>query len=62
MEEITQFAKLTKGNLKVKGFGNIQTDRSSGQAIIGYIIQGKGLQAFETFTSKTIMKRELAKL
>src|SRR5450432_352258 len=62
IEEITQFSKLTKGNLKVKGFGNIQTDRSSGQAIIRYITQGKGLRAFETFTSRTIMKRELAKL
>ena len=62
MEEITQFAKLTKGNLQVKGFGNIQTDRSSGQAIIGYITQGKGFQDYQTFTSRTIMKRELAKL
>ena len=62
VEEITQFAKLTKGNLKVKGFGNIQTDRSSGQAIIGYITQGKGFHSYETFTSRTIMKRELAKL
>jgi hypothetical protein len=62
MDEITQFAKLIRGNLMVKSFGNIQTDRSSGQAIIGYITQGKGLQAFETFTSRTIIKRELAKL
>lgn len=62
MEEITEFAKLTRGNLMVKCFGNIQTDRSSGQTIIGYITQGKGLKAFETFTSRTIMKRELAKL
>ena len=62
VEEITQFAKLIKGNLKVKGFGNIQTDRSSGQVIISYITQGKGLHSYETFTSKTIMKRELAKL
>jgi hypothetical protein len=62
MDEVTEFAKLTKVKFGVIRFGNIQTDRSSGQTILGYVSQGKGFQEFETFTSRTIMKRELARL
>jgi len=62
MEEIDLFSNIVDVKLKIKRFGNIQTDRSSGQAIIEYATQGKGLHDFETFTSRTIMKRELAKL
>ncbi|MBS1666672.1 MAG: hypothetical protein JST58_04775 [Bacteroidetes bacterium] len=62
MDEIELYSHKAQVNLKIKRFGNIQTERSSGQAIIGYIAQGKGLQDFETFTSRIIMKRELAKL
>ena len=62
MGEIELFSQIDSVNLKIKRFGNIQTERSSGQAIIAYIAQGKGLRDFETFTSRIIMKREVARL
>lgn len=63
IDEIKAWAKGTKGKIKdVKQFGAILVDRSSGQKIIDNVKLGLGLQDYTSFTSKTILKRELKRI
>ena len=63
IDELKAWAKGTKGKIKdVKQFGAILVDRSSGQKIIDNVKLGLGLQDYTSFTSKTILKRELKRI
>ena len=63
IEEIKAWAKGNKGKIKeVKQFGAILVDRASGQKIIDNVKLGLGLQDYTSFTSKTILKRELKRI
>ena len=63
IDEIKAWAKEKKGKIKeVKQFGAILVDRSSGQKIIDNVKLGLGLQDYTSFTSKTILKRELKRI
>lgn len=63
IEEVKKFVTSTNGWIQcTKCFGNINTDRSSGQLIIENVREGKGIGDFNSFASKTIIKRELAKI
>jgi hypothetical protein len=63
IDEIKAWVKSTKGFVKdVKQYGAINIDRSSGQLITDNIKEGKGFSDYTSFASRTIIKRELAKL
>lgn len=63
IDEIKAFTKETKGLIKdIRQFGNIYTDRRSGQLITDNIKEGKGLAAYTSFAAKTIIRREIAKV
>ena len=63
IDEIKQYAELNKDIIaSIKTFGNIETDRSSGQNIIQSVKSGRGNDGFIGFATKAVIKRELAKV
>jgi hypothetical protein len=63
IDEVKQYAELNKDIItSVKAFGNIETDRSSGQNIIQSVKSGRGNDGFVGFATKAVIKRELAKV
>ena len=63
IDEIKQYAELNKDIIaSVKAFGNIETDRSSGQNIIQSVKSGRGKDGFVGFATKAVIKRELSKI
>lgn len=63
VDELIQFARHSGGMVKsVTPFGNIYVDRASGQLITENVRKGVGLSGYHSFASKTIIKREIAKI
>lgn len=63
IDEVRNWAKQTKSLLKgVRLFGAINVDRSSGQQITENIKEGRGITDYTSFASRTIIKREIAKV
>ena len=63
IDEVKQWVKSTNSLVKeVKFFGAINVDRSSGQQITENIKEGRGISDYTSFASRTIIKREIAKL
>jgi hypothetical protein len=63
IDEVRTFVKNTRGLIKgVKPFGDIYVDRNSGLAITENIKEGRGMADYYSFTSRTVIKREMAKI
>jgi len=63
IEELALFAKSTKGLIKaVMPFGDIFPERQSGSLITENVKSGKGMDAYNLFISKIIIRREIAKV
>lgn len=63
IDQLNEFAKKGKESVtKVIRFGDIHVDRHSGQIITENIRNGVGLSAYNSFSAKTIIKREMAKV
>lgn len=63
LQEVNSYAEENKDLVKgVCQFGNISTDRISGQNIMENVKDGKGFSSYTGFATKTIMKRELQKV
>lgn len=62
-DEIRVYANKTKGAIaNIKLFGDLHPDRYSTKQIIESIMAGKGMADYNSFSSRTIIKRELSKL
>lgn len=63
ISEVASFVKNTKGLIKeMKLFGNIYTERQSGIEIIYNIKNGLGIEAYKSFPTRIIIKKELDKI
>jgi hypothetical protein len=63
IDEIKLFAGKSKGAITgVKTFGNLHPGRYSTKQIIEKIMTGKGFSDYNSFSSRTVIKREIAKL
>ncbi len=63
IDEVKQYADANKEVItSVRVFGNIETDRSSGQNIIQSAKSGRGNDGFVGFATRAVIKRELAKV
>ncbi len=63
IDEVRSWAKQTKSLIKdVRLFGAINVDRTSGQQITENIKEGRGITDYTSFASRTIIKREMAKV
>jgi hypothetical protein len=63
IDEIKLFAGKTKGAITgVKTFGNLHPGRYSTKQIIEKIMSGKGFSDYNSFSSRTVIRREMAKL
>jgi hypothetical protein len=63
IEEIRAFAEATNGLIEsVRPFGDIHTDRNSGQQITDNVKEGRGIGDYRSFAARTIIRRELAKV
>jgi len=63
IDEIRVFAEATGGLVEaVRPFGDIHTDRNSGQQITDNVKEGKGIGDYRSFAARTIIRRELAKV
>lgn len=63
IDEIRAFADATNGLVEaVRPFGDIHTDRNSGQQITDNVKEGKGIGDYRSFAARTIIRRELAKV
>lgn len=61
--EIKDFVDATGGLVEsVRPFGDIHTDRNSGQQITDNVKEGKGIGDYRSFAARTIIRRELAKV
>lgn len=62
-DELKGFVNKAKGMIaSIKSFGDLHPDRYSTKQIIDYIMAGKGMADYNSFSARTIIKRELAKL
>jgi hypothetical protein len=63
IDEIRAFTEATEGLVEaVRPFGDIHTDRNSGQQITDNVKEGRGIGDYRSFAARTIIRRELAKV
>ena len=63
VDEIRGFAHKTKGIISsVRPFGNLLPETNGTKQVINGIMLGKGLAYYTSFSSKTIIRREMKKL
>jgi hypothetical protein len=62
LDDLAKYLSAQPSKIPTVKFGNIQTDRSSGQSIAENIRTGKGLDGLTSPAAKLVLKRELAKI